>query len=85
MVVRGGQLEAVEPFQALRAAFPEEPLRDLGAAILLPGFVNAHSHLDYTALRGLLDDLPFVPWIRELTRMSRQAMSDHDLVTSARW
>src|SRR5439155_8504494 len=60
-------------------------LRDLGRAILLPGFVNAHSHLDYTALRGLLDDLPFVPWIRELTRISRLAMGEADLLASARW
>src|SRR5207244_1409436 len=76
---------AVGPFAALRAAHPAVPLRDLGSAILLPGLVNAHSHLDYTALRGLLDDLPFLPWIVELTRISRLAMGKADLLASARW
>lgn len=40
---------------------------DLGAVILLPGLVNVHTHLDYTVMRGLLEDLPFFPWVRELT------------------
>ena len=85
VLVEGGAIAAVGPISTLRAAHPAAPLRDLGRAILLPGLVNAHSHLDYTALRGLLDELPFVPWIRELTRISRLAMSEVDLLTSARW
>jgi len=85
VVVQGPRLAAVGPYAAVRASFPAEPLLDLGHAALLPGFVNAHSHLDYTALRGLLDDLPFLPWIRELTRLRLSAMRDEDLLASARW
>jgi cytosine/adenosine deaminase-related metal-dependent hydrolase len=33
-----------------------------GAAIL-PGFVNAHSHLEYAVYAGFGDGLAFVPWI----------------------
>jgi 5-methylthioadenosine/S-adenosylhomocysteine deaminase len=33
-----------------------------GAAIV-PGFVNAHSHLEYAVYAGFGDGLPFVPWI----------------------
>ena len=38
-------------------------LGDLGAAVLLPGFINAHSHLEYTSFRGMLDDAQFGDWI----------------------
>ena len=40
---------------------------DYGPAIIMPGLVNVHTHLDYTLMRGLLEDIQFFPWIRELT------------------
>lgn len=40
---------------------------DYGQAVLMPGLVNAHSHLEYTAYRGFLEDVPFFQWIRALT------------------
>lgn len=42
---------------------------DLGAgerfesAVIFPGFVNAHSHLEYAAYAGFGDGLSFPPWI----------------------
>lgn len=32
-------------------------------AVLLPGFVNAHTHLEYAAYAGFGDGLSFAPWI----------------------
>jgi len=43
--------------------------RDLGpcerhqGCVIVPGFVNAHSHLEYAVYAGFGDGLPFVPWI----------------------
>ncbi len=48
--------------------------RDFGDAILLPGLVNIHTHLEYTVMRGLLEDIEFFPWIRALT--ARKAALD---------
>lgn len=55
---------------------------DLGQAILLPGLVNVHTHLDYTLMRGLLEDIPFFPWIRELTAR-KASLDEADWIASA--
>lgn len=69
VVVRGGRIHAVGPHARLASAHPGERLRDLGEAILFPGLVNAHSHLEITLLRGLLDEMPFFPWLRRLVEL----------------
>jgi cytosine/adenosine deaminase-related metal-dependent hydrolase len=56
---------------------------DLGDAILTPGLVNAHTHLDLTALRGALDGLGFFEWVRTLTTICRDVLSDEDFAASA--
>ncbi len=33
--------------------------------VLLPGFVNAHTHTPMVLLRGLADDLPLMTWLKE--------------------
>jgi cytosine/adenosine deaminase-related metal-dependent hydrolase len=56
---------------------------ELGEVILAPGLVNAHTHLDLTALRGQFEGLTFFEWIRALTK-ARAAMSPEELLGSAR-
>jgi cytosine/adenosine deaminase-related metal-dependent hydrolase len=42
------------------------PAEDLGPGVLLPGFVNAHCHLELTHLEGLDATGGFVSWVRRL-------------------
>jgi 5-methylthioadenosine/S-adenosylhomocysteine deaminase len=51
---------------------------------LIPGLINAHTHLAYTALRNLFDDLPFFAWIRKLTEVKYQKMTEEDIAVSTR-
>jgi len=55
----------------------------LGHSVLMPGLVNAHTHLELTAMRGFLDGLDFRKWLGVLT-VARQEVLDADaLVDSA--
>ena len=31
--------------------------------VIVPGFVNCHTHLEYAVYAGFGDGLPFVPWM----------------------
>lgn len=61
LTVQGGRILAVEP-RGARAADV-----DLGNVALIPGLVNAHSHLDLSGARGLVpptDAAHFTDWLR---------------------
>lgn len=40
-----------------------EKLLDLGNMLVMPGLINAHTHVSMTFLRGLADDLPLMEWL----------------------
>jgi 5-methylthioadenosine/S-adenosylhomocysteine deaminase len=43
---------------------PGRAERHFDDAVIVPGFVNAHSHLEYANYAGFADGSPFGPWIR---------------------
>lgn len=85
MAVKDGRIAAVGPADGLRARFPDAEETRLGDCAILPGFVNCHSHLELTALRGRLDDLDhdFAGWLIRLTRLRAEALDDRDIGDSA--
>jgi cytosine/adenosine deaminase-related metal-dependent hydrolase len=73
----GGLIEAVGPASELGDGdrFPE--------SVILPGFVNAHTHLEYAVYAGFGDGLSFGPWIGvHVERKSR--IGDEEMVAIAR-
>jgi 5-methylthioadenosine/S-adenosylhomocysteine deaminase len=66
------------------SAGPETKEENLGNAILLPGLVNAHCHLELTGMRGFLEDLDFRSWILRLTTAKRTVLSREMLLDAAR-
>src|SRR4051812_33545236 len=67
-----------------RAGSPKTKDHDLGNVILMPGLVNAHCHLELTAMRGFLEDLDFRRWILRLTSAKRSVFTLEMLLDAAR-
>ena len=80
VVEEGGRIVYVGP----RAAAPAGTDVDLGDVVLVPGLVNAHTHLELTVMRGFLEDLSFRHWIVRLTKARKEVLSFQALVDSAR-
>lgn len=59
-------------------------LVSLGEAALLPGLVNVHSHLELTALRGLVRGVPFLDWILTIKAI-KEGLDAAGFRASARW
>jgi 5-methylthioadenosine/S-adenosylhomocysteine deaminase len=78
VAVEGGRIVAVGPV----ADLPGEVHRFEDAAIV-PGFVNAHTHLEYAVYAGFGDGLPFGPWLALHIERKRRLEWD-DVVAVAR-
>ena len=68
VLVHGTDIVAVGTAKDLKAQYPDEEVRDFGLAALAPGFVDTHTHLRYTALRGMFEDMPYADWKRAVLR-----------------
>ena len=65
VAVVGGLIAAVGPAAEIRAAAGRARVIDVGDGIVLPGFVNTHTHLAMTLMRGLADDLRLKEWLEK--------------------
>jgi len=63
VALAGSTILAVGPEAELRRAHPAAEVVDCQGRALLPGLVNAHTHVPMTLLRGLADDLRLDVWL----------------------
>jgi 5-methylthioadenosine/S-adenosylhomocysteine deaminase len=63
VAVNGDSILAVGPEADLRGQFVAQEVLDCQGKILMPGLVNAHTHVPMTLLRGLADDLRLDVWL----------------------
>jgi 5-methylthioadenosine/S-adenosylhomocysteine deaminase len=63
VAVNGDSIVAVGPEFEMSAQYSGKETIDCGRKILMPGLVNAHTHVPMTLLRGLADDLRLDVWL----------------------
>lgn len=82
VLVRDNKIADIGDANTLQAKYPDEEYKDYGISAIMPGFVDAHSHLEYSALRGLLYDMPYASWKLQLTKKA-QRFAYRDWIDSA--
>ncbi len=63
VAVRGTDIVAVGTRDAILKSYEAETIVECGECFILPGLVNAHTHVPMTLLRGLADDLRLEVWL----------------------
>ncbi len=63
VAVKGDSIVAAGPEAEIKAAYQATETLDCDGKVLMPGLVNAHTHVPMTLLRGLADDLRLDVWL----------------------
>ncbi len=63
VAIKGADIAAVGTRDEVLARFSSDNLVECGDGMIMPGLVNAHTHVPMTLLRGLADDLRLDVWL----------------------
>ncbi len=63
LAIQGDSIVAVGGESEIRGAYSASQVVDCGGKVLMPGLINAHTHVPMTLLRGLADDLRLDVWL----------------------
>lgn len=87
VAVEGEEIISLGTRLALAEQLPQATIRDFAESAIIPGFINAHSHLELTAMRGFLEneENDFFAWLKKLTIARLERMTPDDLHVSAAW
>jgi cytosine/adenosine deaminase-related metal-dependent hydrolase len=85
VTIDGASIIAVGTLAEMLDQFPDAAVENFGDAVILPGFVNCHAHLEITAMRSALDafESDFAAWLITLTKLRGEVMSHNDLEIAA--
>lgn len=81
ILISGNKIEAILPSGSHSATAPK--IIDTSDCILIPGLINAHTHLSMTYFRGLADDLPLEKWLGQYIWPLEAKLIRHQFVYDA--
>src|SRR5580698_9821000 len=65
VAVRGDSIVAVGPSTDIAAQYDAAKVVDAHGAIVMPGLINGHAHVDMSLFRGVADDLSLDDWLKK--------------------
>lgn len=65
LVIHEGNILDILPQQQAQEKYQAAQLENLDNHALIPGFINAHTHIAMTLFRGIADDLPLMDWLEK--------------------
>ena len=63
VVIQGDSIIKAGAEEEILKSFSSDSIMDCGGKVVMPGFINTHTHVPMTMLRGLSDDLRLDVWL----------------------
>ena len=82
IAIADGEIVAVAPQDEAREAFTADDVVERPDHLLVPGFINTHTHAAMNLMRGIANDKPLMPWLTEniwpieAAEMNREYVAD---------
>ena len=70
--IKDGAIADIGDAETMRLRYPNEEVKDFGMAALTPGFIDLHARMEDAVFRGLVHDLPFVQWRKEIAALRKR-------------
>jgi 5-methylthioadenosine/S-adenosylhomocysteine deaminase len=80
VAIRNGEIVAVGPSSAVDPKFTAKTVIRAGGMAVVPGFVNAHTHVPMTLFRGIADDRDLMDWLTNFIFPAEAKNVDRDFV-----
>ncbi|QNP73649.1 amidohydrolase [Streptomyces roseirectus] len=84
VAVRDGEIVAVGPAEELRRRYEAREFIDASNCLVLPGFVNTHTHLAMTLLRGRADDVTLQGFLERVLKWEAELLTPENVAAAVR-
>jgi 5-methylthioadenosine/S-adenosylhomocysteine deaminase len=81
IAVQGDTIVAIDSSQKIEAMYASGKVIDARGALILPGLINAHTHMGMSLFRGLADDLSLDDWLNKYIFPAESRFVTRDFVT----
>ncbi len=65
LVVQAGKIVALEASETAIKKYPNAQVIERNNHLLIPGLINAHTHVGMSLFRGFADDMPLMTWLND--------------------
>lgn len=77
LVIKDGKIHAIIASEDAKQHYEAKHVEYYNTHAVMPGFINAHTHVGMNLFKGLADDLPLMTWLTEhIWPAERQWVSD---------
>lgn len=85
VAVKGGEIVAVGHAAEIDGSFSASKTVPGTGRVLMPGFVNGHTHTSMVLFRGIADDLPLMTWLQDYIFPMEGRYVDPKLIEAGTW